>query len=278
MRGYMKQPEEYVYTGWAQTIVKQSDMTIHQNIKTLSYSCRRFEPKRAQQLQQLLPGTDTAVKEGDVTCGLTKPVQRTSAKTISQGVQSQSDSSWRQALWDSRPAIFFFSNIFSDKRMDGSATYNYCWPSQIRVPRHSWPYFTVSDARLPQPGGLGPGIYTPKNDYSKWRRSFVLTLCSHLMGSSNAYLQITRAIRSTTHQGNDKGWIDNSLSRTPPHFPELNLCAHGANYLYRPMNLNKNLVLKVTYKDSLTEDLGWSLITRFRKLWVMSPSPQGIAT
>jgi hypothetical protein len=31
--------------------------------------------------------------------------------------------------------------------------------SWVRVPRDSWPYFTVSDSRLPQPGGPGPRIY-----------------------------------------------------------------------------------------------------------------------
>jgi hypothetical protein len=30
---------------------------------------------------------------------------------------------------------------------------------QVRVPRDSWSYFTVSDPRLPQPGGPGPRMY-----------------------------------------------------------------------------------------------------------------------
>jgi hypothetical protein len=34
--------------------------------------------------------------------------------------------------------------------------------SRVRVPQHSWPYFTVSDSRLPQPGGPGPRIYIPQ--------------------------------------------------------------------------------------------------------------------
>jgi hypothetical protein len=34
--------------------------------------------------------------------------------------------------------------------------------SQIRVPQNSWWYFTLSDSRLPQPGGPGPRIYLPK--------------------------------------------------------------------------------------------------------------------
>jgi hypothetical protein len=31
--------------------------------------------------------------------------------------------------------------------------------SQVRVPRDSWPHFSVSDSRFPQPGGPGPRIY-----------------------------------------------------------------------------------------------------------------------
>jgi hypothetical protein len=44
---------------------------------------------------------------------------------------------------------------------------NCCWPLplwsfSVRVPRDSWPYFTVSDSRLLQPGGPGPHIYIPQ--------------------------------------------------------------------------------------------------------------------
>jgi hypothetical protein len=34
--------------------------------------------------------------------------------------------------------------------------------SQVRLPRDSWPHFTVSDSRLPQLGGSGPRIYIPQ--------------------------------------------------------------------------------------------------------------------
>jgi hypothetical protein len=34
--------------------------------------------------------------------------------------------------------------------------------SHFRVPRVSWPHFTVSHSRLPQPGGPGPLIYIPQ--------------------------------------------------------------------------------------------------------------------
>jgi hypothetical protein len=37
-----------------------------------------------------------------------------------------------------------------------------CSHSQVRVPLDSWPHFTVSDSRLPQPGGPGPRIYIPQ--------------------------------------------------------------------------------------------------------------------
>jgi hypothetical protein len=33
---------------------------------------------------------------------------------------------------------------------------------QVRVPHGSWPYYTVSDSRLPQPGRLGPRLYIPQ--------------------------------------------------------------------------------------------------------------------
>jgi hypothetical protein len=34
--------------------------------------------------------------------------------------------------------------------------------SWVRVQRDSWPYFIVSDSRLPQPEGTGPRIYIPQ--------------------------------------------------------------------------------------------------------------------
>jgi hypothetical protein len=38
--------------------------------------------------------------------------------------------------------------------------------SWVRVPRDSWPYFTLSDSRLPHPGGPGPRIYIPQEQGS----------------------------------------------------------------------------------------------------------------
>jgi hypothetical protein len=56
-------------------------------------------------------------------------------------------------------------NILSDERMDLLYTIatgpRQCSHSQVRVPRDSWPHFTLSDSRLPQPGGPGPRIDIP---------------------------------------------------------------------------------------------------------------------
>jgi hypothetical protein len=52
-------------------------------------------------------------------------------------------------------------------REDGPVFYNCCClrqrsHCQVRVPRGSWPRFTVSDLRLPHPGGPGHCIYIPQ--------------------------------------------------------------------------------------------------------------------
>jgi hypothetical protein len=49
---------------------------------------------------------------------------------------------------------------------DRSVIYNCCWLCQhsdfwVWVLRDSWPYFTVSDLRFPQPEGPGPRLYPP---------------------------------------------------------------------------------------------------------------------
>jgi hypothetical protein len=57
-------------------------------------------------------------------------------------------------------------NILSNERMGLSfaiaAGPRQCSHSQVLVPWDSWPHFTVSDTRLPQPGGPGPRIYIPQ--------------------------------------------------------------------------------------------------------------------
>jgi hypothetical protein len=41
----------------------------------------------------------------------------------------------------------------------GSRQRSHSW---VRVPWDSWPYFTVSNSRLPEPGGPSPRIYIPQ--------------------------------------------------------------------------------------------------------------------
>jgi hypothetical protein len=58
------------------------------------------------------------------------------------------------------------SGAHSDEKMGLSFTITagprQCTHSWVRGPRDSWSYFTVSDSRLPQPGGPGPLIYIPQ--------------------------------------------------------------------------------------------------------------------
>jgi hypothetical protein len=45
---------------------------------------------------------------------------------------------------------------------EGSVVYSCCWSSPVQSFLVPWPYFTVSDSRLLQPGGRGPHIYVPQ--------------------------------------------------------------------------------------------------------------------
>jgi hypothetical protein len=61
--------------------------------------------------------------------------------------------------------LYSLCNILSDERMGLSFTFaagpRQLSYSHVRVPRDSWPHFTVSDSRLSQPRGRGPRIYIP---------------------------------------------------------------------------------------------------------------------
>jgi hypothetical protein len=71
--------------------------------------------------------------------------------TLRLAVYRQSSSSWRQAAWDSRLAFFFSTEQRSH--------------SQVRIPRNSWPHFTVSDSRSPPPNleGQVPVFISSRN-------------------------------------------------------------------------------------------------------------------
>jgi hypothetical protein len=85
---------------------------------------------------------------------------------------SVDQSAWCQApIWVLRPDLYYCQTVtsllmwgaLSDERMGlpftiaaGPRQRSHFW---VRVSRDSWPYFTVSDSRLPQPGGPGPRTY-----------------------------------------------------------------------------------------------------------------------
>jgi hypothetical protein len=84
--------------------------------------------------------------------------------------------SWCQApMWGLRPDLYYcrtFAGMLmwgalSDERMGLPFTIAAGAPqrshSRVRVPQDIWPYFTVSDSRLPQPGGPGPLISIPQD-------------------------------------------------------------------------------------------------------------------
>jgi hypothetical protein len=91
---------------------------------------------------------------------------------------SQSASlSWCQApIRGIRPDFYYYQRVagvlmwsaLSDERTGlpfiisaGPRQRNHSW---VWFPRSSWPYFTVSDSRLPQPGGPSPRIYIPQKE------------------------------------------------------------------------------------------------------------------
>jgi hypothetical protein len=69
--------------------------------------------------------------------------------------------SWNKApIWGLRPDLYYCQIVTclfvwgALWREDGSVVYIWCWPRQrshfrVRVPWDSWPYFSVSDSRLP---------------------------------------------------------------------------------------------------------------------------------
>jgi hypothetical protein len=80
--------------------------------------------------------------------------------------------SWYQApVWGLWPDFYYCQTVAGLLiwgrplwREHGSVFYNCCCLCQrshiqVRVPQGSWPHFTVSDLRLPQPGGQGSCIY-----------------------------------------------------------------------------------------------------------------------
>jgi hypothetical protein len=101
-------------------------------------------------------------------------IQRKSLSYVTTDGQSVSLSWCQVSIWGLRPD-FYPSHTLAGLLMWGSLSDDRsglpftiaAGPRQpshscVRVPRDSWSCFTVSDLRLPQPGGTDPLIYTPK--------------------------------------------------------------------------------------------------------------------
>jgi hypothetical protein len=79
-------------------------------------------------------------------------------------------------IWDPRQYFCYCQTVaglllwdaFSDEMMDLSFTIaagpHHCSNFLVLLSRDSWPYFTVSDSRLLQPGGTGPRIYISREN------------------------------------------------------------------------------------------------------------------
>jgi hypothetical protein len=89
-------------------------------------------------------------------------------RSVGQAVLVSSTHLWPKArfslLSDSCEFVYMGRPLWWEDR---SVVYNCCWPSpasysQVRVPRDSWPYFTVSDSKLLQPERPGRRIYIPQ--------------------------------------------------------------------------------------------------------------------
>jgi hypothetical protein len=75
-----------------------------------------------------------------------------------------------------------------------------CSHSTVGVPRDSWPYFTVSDSRLLQPGEPGPRIYTPPGTgWPTYTPSHWVPL--------RRLLWLAKYLDPPPHRGNCNSWI-----------------------------------------------------------------------
>jgi hypothetical protein len=100
--------------------------------------------------------------------------QKSKSSYVPTDDQSASLSCNKAPIWDLRPGFYYCQTVagllmwgvLSDERTGLPFTiaadprqHSHSW---VRVPRDSWPYFAVSDSRLPQSGGPGPRIYIPQ--------------------------------------------------------------------------------------------------------------------
>jgi hypothetical protein len=126
------------------------------------------------QLHRSNPVTNSLSPINSLHCTALLCTDRTQSHFTTGGLPPIS-SSWRQTPCNPRPVFFFnwtlpvivLCNILSDERTGLSFTIaagpRHCSHSRVRVPRDSWPYFTVSDSRPPNLVGQVPAFVSPRN-------------------------------------------------------------------------------------------------------------------
>jgi hypothetical protein len=141
--------------------------------------------------------------------------------------------SWCQSpIWGLRPDFYYCQTVeclliwgaLSDERTGlpfkitaGPRQRSQSW---VRVPRDSWPYFTVSDSRPPQPGGPGPRIYIPQEQggipKSKSKSKSMSKLCYDRRYSRPICLGITPLLsQSQSYIATDGRSVSKSWCRAP---------------------------------------------------------------
>jgi hypothetical protein len=105
--------------------------------------------------------------------------------------------------------------------------------SLVIVQRDSWPYFTVSDSRLPQTGGPGPHIYIPQEqgvpvlppgtglltDYSPFKLSPLYSRGKYHAAQKTRHVSEYMSIGPLSSTGNGADYIENTSSIVPYNYP-----------------------------------------------------------
>jgi hypothetical protein len=84
-----------------------------------------------------------------------------------------------------------------------------CSYSWVRVPRDSWPYFTVSDSRLPQTGAQVPVFISPRNRVTRLYPQ-VLGSLSVAFTTRKAMVEVIRTLLHTLEGPSAMPWHINS--------------------------------------------------------------------
>jgi hypothetical protein len=148
------------YSAWLQFTVLHTHKNALVSTVTSSVAVARYRLRTADVPLPLGYRTTTGLTTATLS-------QSRSQNYFTTGRLPPISSSWRQAIWDSRPA-FFFNRTFAVIvliqnplwREDRSVVYDCYWPSPAQS--FSWPHITISDSRLPQTGGPDPRICIPQ--------------------------------------------------------------------------------------------------------------------